>query len=755
MKKILCFVMCMIICLAAISPSLLAAEADTQPSKTKILNAVTYSCVYDVKQNRVVIDGNVYHDFMISHDKYRIKIYSIMPGYSVESVISNADIKPQAESDMTMKFTFYINVEGILDRYSKYAIVLCSPNGEQHLAAEPMLPSISSTFAFDAANRIGYKGILTDNPVDIGDSGAGTVIVDIDISKTVGDAADSILYPMGDSYIHLRKSYITHIDKQIMSASVSEKRVYVRLLLQANDKSLAAAHSEEQGKYSIPNLYSADVLEYVYTLSCFLAERYNGTKGEICGIIPGTRIDDTSVNSVDNWNVDDYAERYTLYLVVVGNALRAAKTDFDIVIPISDRNDYSSETYVDYDIRASKLLEKIIYMLDKNVSGDFGCSVMLESEHSPLEFSVKGKKNTLKVKNEQAYISADNIDVFSTYLSNLSSTYMSVPSNIIYLWTPESTLLANALGCTYIYSYTKLSQNSMVSSFAASLDKEQYDGMRNIVRYIDTQKADETNLAIAEYFGFASWTEIFKSEIKAPVLSSLFDSEFTYTSPNGIKGEFQYMDFTASEIYSIMSAGHNCIYVRSDYNSHGERAMAVVSSPMTVGDSCQAIGRFEYPESYEYTQYMSVAAQIQDSTAAADALYEITLTLGMGKSQLSVSGIVRNGESATLFFDVSEFSSVSMASYIRIGARPLSEDSECFSLLLQDVKGYSTLYGSEELTNLIEQKRLEIRNQNVDDGGGFNYTLLITIIGVVFALSAVAVGLMIVFKRDDDSDKQA
>ncbi len=753
MKKILCLVFSIILCISFLSPSLYAAEAAKELHDDSYLNAVTFSCVYDVEAGKVVIDGNIQHDFMISHNDYTMKIYAVPPGQSVESIISSSEVEPHVEADITMKFTFSIKVGSIHERYSKYAIVLCSPDGSKHLAGQPLLPSISSSFEYDAADRTHYKGILTDNPVDIGYSGGGTVVVDIDIGKTVGDAADSILYPMGDSYIHIRKSYITHIDKQIMSASLSGSRVYVRLLLSAGYEDFAASYSTEENTYSIPNLYSEEVLEYVSTLSGFLAERYNGDKGEICGVILGTMLDNTLVNMTGSWSAEEYAERYTLYLVVVGNALRAVRTDFDIVIPLSDRNDYSSNQYADYDIRASVLLEKIIYMLDENVSGDFNCSVMIESDYSPLSFSSYGEGNSLQHKDNQAYIACDNIGIFINYLQSLSNAYMSVPTNVIYMWSPECTLQSNALLCTYIYNYARLAENSTVSSFVANLNKTQFDTLRRVIRNIDTENADSVNLPIAEYFGFDSWNDILSTEVNLPTTRTLFECGFFKVKPDNIKSEFQYMDFTLSETYSLMSVGHNCTYIRSEYNSQGERMLSVISSVVSLGDSVQAVGAFEYPESYEYTEYMSICAQIKDEKASDAALYEITLTLGMGADEISASGVVQNNELCTLFFDIGSISNVPMADYIKISARPLTENSEGFSLCVEDLRGYSTIYEAQELESLIQAKQLQIRNQNIDDDGGFNYTLLMTIIGIVFALSAVAVGLLIVFKRDEDADK--
>ena len=95
-----------------------------------------------------------------------------------------------------------------------------------------------------------------------------------------------------------------------------------------------------------------------------------------------------------------------------------------------------------------------------------------------------------------------------------------------------------------------------------------------------------------------------------------------------------------------------------------------------------------------------------------------------------------------------------MTEHIKISVRPLGEASRSLSVWLYDIKGYSTAYDSETLASLIEQKRMEIRNENSDGQSGFNYTTIITVIGVVLAIAAVTVGLLIVFRRDEENSQK-
>lgn len=748
MKRICAFMLCMIMLVISLATS---AFADGEKKETQILeNAVYYSCDYDAKEKQVIIEGTVNHDFMISHSDYTIRVMSVLPGENFDSVISNPESKVLAETSMTVKFTFYVPISGNIERYSKYAILFCSPEGENLLTGEPKMPSVSSDFSYDPTRRMGFKGIMSKNSASISDSGAGTVIIDIDLEKMIGDTADSILYPMNGSYVHIRKSYIEDIDKTVLASAVGESRVYFRILLGASSTAIESYAVDDTKKYGIPNMYSETVIDYVITLTSFLAERYGIDSGGLDGIIAGSRIDDTeTVNAIGSMSVEEYAELYTMYLAVLANAVRDKDNTVDIVIPLSDANDYTSESYVKDPVRASVLLDNIIYRLDNTVSGNFHCSVMLETDVTPLGITVRsiGDGIDTDFSEDDARLGVRNISDFTSYITALSSKYENVPSNVIYMWHSDGTVSGDALCCAYAYMFKILSQNTTISSFVADFGDNEYSVYR-LFKYIDTDCSDEMLSPLLRYFNDTSW-----AGNKIPVSRALLEKEFSSVQPDNIIGEFQYMDFTDSSVFECMNVGAGCEYIRSDYNSVGERALRVGTSPLSVGDTAECIGFFEHGEDYSYTPYLSVKLEIDDMKASDSSLYEVSFTVGMGTSRTVAVGTVKNGEQCELFFDISDFADISMGDYIKISVRCLTEDTEGLSVWLHELKGYSTQYSTEELSELIEARRREIRGENYSDDSGFDYTVIITVVGVLFALGAVAIGLLMVFKRDNDEEK--
>ena len=756
MKRILCFILCVVMISLFAAPSIFAdGDAHTNEKMPTFDNAVSFTCEYDANQSQILINGTVSHDFLINNENYTIKVFSILPGVPYSSIIDGEHAKECVKADMSVRFTFHIEAKSILERFSQYAIVLCSPEGKNYLAGKPILPSISSSFEYNGEDRSHFKGILTESSVNIGASGAGTAIVDVNIGQMLGDSSDSILYPMKDSYVHIKKSYIEQIDKKVQAATLKGTDVYVRLLISANNSELGIADSADEGKYTVPNLYAENVLEYVYTAVSFLAQRYSEQNARIRGMIVGTRIDDVEdTNDIGNMGIEEYSKLYTTYLVVVCNATRALDSQFDIVIPLSDTNSYMTQELTGKRMLPDELLEAIVELLDSNVSGRFDCSAMIETDLSPLGITNQSIGDGIDVNrpSNTDRLCANNIDVFIDYINALSTRLESVPSSVIYLWNVDPSLNGNALSCAYVYNYLKLISNESVSSFVVSLDSEAFSGLRTVIRYIDTSRAESTVAPLAKYFGATNWGEIVGT-VNLPVFKTVFEEQFTTSKHAGTLGEFTYVDFSVSSTVEAVRAGERCESFRLDHDSHGTRALRAISSPLTLGDCFEIVEAFPLVDSFIYTPQMSLRIGVDDPTASDNALYEIALTVGNQTGESVICGVIRNHETKDMYFDISVFASEFLTEHIKISVRPLSSASESISVWLYDIKGYSTEYDSDTLKTLIEQKRMEIRNENDDNHGGFNYTVIITIVGIVLAMAAVALGLLIVFRRDEENSQ--
>jgi hypothetical protein len=274
-----------------------------------------------------------------------------------------------------------------------------------------------------------------------------------------------------------------------------------------------------------------------------------------------------------------------------------------------------------------------------------------------------------------------------------------------------------------------------------------------VIRHIDTSRAQSTIAPLAKYFGAQNWNEVVGA-VDLPVFRTVLDEQFTSSKNAGTLGEFTYVDFSVSSTVDTIRAGERCEFFRLDHDAHGTRALHVGSLPLSFGDRFEIINVLSLVDSYIYTPQMSLRIGVEDTAASANALYEITLTIGNQTCETVVCGTIRNGEVKDMYFNIADFASKELTEHIKIGVRPLSEDTEHVSVWIYNIMGYSTEYDSDTLATLIEQKRMEIRNENTDNRGGFNYTAIITVVGIILAMAAVAVGLLIVFRRDEESSQR-
>ncbi|MBE6576590.1 MAG: hypothetical protein E7653_00445 [Ruminococcaceae bacterium] len=756
MKRFIALLLSCVFLFLILLPPVSAEKAEVSEAE-KFKNAAVFSCVYSEADKQIFIDGTVNHDVMLNHRDFTIKVYSFSADGTYEQFAQSANKVALASANMTIKFTFHFDAITTKQKYAKYALVFCSPDGEEYLVGDPLIPTVASEFEYTLGDRSAYKGILIDDPTEIDMSGAGRVIIDVDLDKAFADNSDSIIYPINDTSVYFGRTFVTDIDKKVIEAYASGASIYLRFLTRASNAKMSVAYNANDNRYTLPDLYNGQVLDMIYAASSFFAERYDGSHGLINGVVLGSKIDDVvDTNYISSISLDEYAQRYSFYLTVVANAMRTVNSKLDVVIPISDVNDYSEAVSQTREWGADELLERIVANLDSSVSGSFACTVMLQSAYVPFGISNLNIKNGIDMsKIDDSVINAHNIEGFTTYLSELSKRYSCVPTNVIYMWEQPSDLRGNALCCAYAYNFYKLYSSPVVSSFVISVDAssiDAYEGVAELVKHIDAKDNTEYSQRFAEYFGKKSWEQVLGGSVNVKSLYRLIEKEMSTTRKDGFIGEFDYIDFSNSSVINYMHKGSNTEYIRYEYDGIEKRTMKVASSTLKVGDSFGCVGIYEYSEGYAYTPTMSLRLRVDGDVD--NALYEVLLIFGSGKNRIVSKGVVADNEITTLYFDADDYSAEYMADNVRISVRCLTDGSEECVLWLYELSGYSDKYDSEQLSSLIEEQRRKIRNPDDTDDDNWNRKMLITVVGVALAIIAVGAGLLMVFKNTDSKKKE-
>ena len=599
MKKMISFLLSIIIMLLATVPSVASDLEQPLAEEHSFSDAVTYSCIYDEKSGKIKIDGSVDHDITLKYPDYELRVYMIPPGESAENVINSEEHEYLASTAMTIRFTFGIPAETTIQKYAGYAIVFRAPNGVEYIAGPPMIPSVSSSFKYTSGDRSSFKGILLDSTARAGDSGAGRVVIDVNLTLMNGDRSDVILYPTRDKYISFRKSYVEELDKRIMSAVSGGADVYLRFLLGAADSRLSMAVSPDPEKYGIPDVHNESTLEFISALSTFLAKRYDDNSSSISGVIVGNKIDEVeNTNYIGDMSFEEYVDAYTLYLTVVASSIRSHLSDIDIVIPLSCKN-ISASTRAGFS--TSEFFERIVSNLENGVSGEFSCSVMLQSDVTPFGITNQNIINGVDMSSAfgEGKIHVGNIGAFVSFVEGLARKYDSAPSNVIYMWEADEELRGSALGCAYAYTYFALYSQSRISSFVVSLnDSDAYDDIKSVFRYIDTQHAAQKTQGLLKFFAAESWSDVVGTATAINTDKKIYELYGITTRAGNYIGSFSYFDFSSYDIFKLMFAGENCSDISSTHDPHGNRALQITSNALSRGEILQCIKSFEHKESY-------------------------------------------------------------------------------------------------------------------------------------------------------------
>lgn len=744
MKRGVCFLMALLLVTLSLSWSVFAisvwaneeileTEADSV-APSFFSNTVDFSCRLDVDTLKIHVGGMIQHDVFVTHSDYTIEVYAIPPGEDAETIVNNPDTAPVAGSAITIKFEFALDAKDILSKYSRYCVVLRSSDGEHLLCSEPKFAEVASTFSSETEDRSAYKGIATSQIAGATHAGAGRVIIPLYFDRLLSSTSNGYVYGVGGENLYFDKTYIENLDVSIRTATASGTEVYLQYILFSDYTNV------------LPNVYDTDTLTLMESITSFLCARYESLQnGMISGIVVGKAVDTFVPYYTTMDAVTSYAEQYALCVIAVANTARRLNPEMDIVLSFSSVNAYGGTTgrWI-----AAALLEGVISVLDRGFSNPFACTSMIESDTVPLIYPEGWllRERSLEAVTDNDTLHAGNLEIYARYLDELRTRHESVPQSFMFVWEVPDTLSGNALGAAYAYSYFRLIAKEQIASFIVSFTERERQGnktgfseLSHLYTYIDTDESASVTKNLLSYFDGDSWETVCDLPYDGSyVLRTLYRTTPSFDLPAETMGSFSYFDFSTSVNLSTWFMGHSCNGIRLNYHGAGGKALQMDMLP-TNGEYAEVFCLYEYPENLIYTPYIAFRVGIESKgEGASDALYEITITSGSGRTSAVASTSVQTGGIHTIVLDLSAFSETNMSDYWRISVRPLDDRTSEYALWLYDVIGYSTEYDTDELSDLIESERLRIRNlenpTDENDDSGANLWMMIGVVGIVLLL---------------------
>ncbi len=760
MKRIACFILTALLLTISLSWSIgnivvFASDVEIAVDAPSLFSEDTadFSCRLDVETSKIHLGGQIRHDVFVTHSDYRIEIYAIPPGQSAEAVLRDPNVAPIAGAAIAIKFEFALETRDILDKYSRYCVVLRSPDGTHMLASEPKFAEVGASLTVDPHDRSAYKGVATEQIATASHAGAGRVILPVYFDRLLSSTSSGYVYQSGTENLYFEKSYMEALDVNIRAATVAGAEVYLQYFPASDEVS------------AMPNVYDTDVLKTIESVTVFLCERYaEATGAHMSGIVVGKTMDlFMPTDTEDIEALTQYAEKYALYVIAVANTARRIQSDMDIVLAFSSVNSYGN---AGADVRTpSALLERVLSIFDRGFSDRFSCTTMIESDTVPLIYPEGWDTYNAPLQpiGNDAVLHAGNAEIYAQYLESLHARFSSVPNAFMFVWQVPDSLSRNALSAAYAYSYFRLISQTGLSSFVVSFTEQErqgntrgFDSLSHLYTYVDTYESSSVTKNILRYFAMNAWSELSVTPYDGSyAMRALYHTTPSRTLPSNVKGSFSYFDFSTSVNLNSWFFGNACRGIRLNYHESGGKALQMEMSASVHGYA-EAFCLYEYPENLVYTPYVAfrVGIDAQEKSSAA-RLYEIMITSGTGRTCIVAKTSLPAGEMATLTLDLSSYSSANMSDYWRISVRPLDGESGDYSLWIYDIVGYSTEWSSEELREQIEAERLRIRNlDHPDDGTGGGYERLWIVVGIVGVALMIGIGIFILLRPHDDGGRE-
>ncbi len=716
---------------------------------------------YDAQKKKINVSGTVAHDTITSRSKDKLEVYRVPMGADPSGIISAPDAEPVIRTEISVKFNFSISVEHVEDRFSAYVVVIRGDDGSWVTIGSPLYATVETTPVNVVADRVNYKGVSTSLTSLATDINAGTTIIPVRFSELLSHSSTGHLYSFEGAHFYFDTQYLKELDAKLNSYNAIGARVYLQFIfdLVSDDSISVFATAADTG--TIPDMRNPQNLTPIAALTEFLTLRYDF----LSGIVLGSRIDVFYSDSM-GISESEYAINYAQYMMAVANTARLHIPTLDVVIPVSDADSYTQS--VSEGFTGAKLFESIGAFFDEYYLEKFNYCALIESSSVPYGITEETLVNKRFQVGAYKGINADTVHRFSKYLNTIKTKYKSLPSSYIFEWKPQADINPEVLATAYAYSYFKLMADAQISSFVVSFEESEILGdfdafpeILEIMKYIDTSECFNITAPQAELLG-GEWSAIISGMYQGKLdIRHVFSVDPLGYLPEDILGSFTYFDFMYYTDLSIWKTGNFCDSIRFDTSKLLGRSLKAhfTEAKRSPSEYAEFFCDYNYPENFAFTPYVSFELCVEEDTPRADieALYEVKITLGSDTDMVETSVICVAGEIKEVFLDISAFSDVAMAEHIKISARALSEfeAGKGYSIYLSTLKGYSSEYTENELSALITEERLRIRNEIDSDGysdsGRKNFA---RITGAIVIIAVVGIGVFMFLRKDDEHNEE-
>ncbi|MBE6701805.1 MAG: hypothetical protein E7585_00115 [Ruminococcaceae bacterium] len=713
------------------------------------------TCRFVKETQTVEISGELSYAATSRYADASLELFALDPGE--ELYLPNK--MPVASMNVSLNFSFSVEIEYSELIYSRYVIAAVTKKGERIPLCAPIYPDVP---AEAIQQGIGFKGFHTGSLFTVVDSGANIEMVDVYLDRLLGDRDSGILYIGSHSYYHFDEAYIQTLDHRIKNLTGAGCSVYLRFLVSADANDNQAdlrdyPYVTDQVEGIVNKGISINSQTDLLTINAFtdfLTARYSDpAQGKISGIILGRKADRASIYGyVGPMSLASYAEQYAISLNVIAGSARKNNPNIQIVVPLSDRmwpNTVMTENLTG-DYFAELFLLSLLEVLRTNMLHPPAFCVMVESEAVPDRLGVTG---------EHTY-GTDRLSALLSIIEQYHHYYNFLNSDILYAWSPAASLSDSQLCAAFALQYLELFFQDRVQSFFVDLSLREIEGntdmaaaLQYLVSNIDTAQSDTVIRTALRELGVTHIVDIFpaytaEKMLKRKVLE-LRLNDTGYSGEKTVIGSYELWNFSKSTDLLGWYSGNAC-----ENLSVMGRALNAKFLPTANGEYADIAYHFTNLTDYSFAPLLrfNLCVKGTDNTP-----YEIRVCLLGDGVNIAASMVTVTGDARDIYLDLTAYAQdIDALRSIRVMARPLNGDTAAFDLCLHAVYLESTQLDNQALSDRIAASQTNAPTNDRNDRD-LTTPILITVLILICSISITAILIVRhqIRKNKKASDKSA
>jgi hypothetical protein len=278
------------------------------------------------------------------------------------------------------------------------------------------------------------------------------------------------------------------------------------------------------------------------------------------------------------------------------------------------------------------------------------------------------------------------------------------------------------------------------------------DELKQILRWIDTEKSLSVTASLPAYFEKETWDELIDgaSNLNYGTQATL-SSSVNEALDLPMVGSFSYFDFEGGHIEEWY-AGSLVETLKSEYGKEGKRVLRADFMPASSREYGELLCLYEFPERFSHTPYLEFRMAFAEERGDQNGLYSVMITLGNDSVRTVAQTILGGKDIERVRISLDQFPSDQAVNYMKISIRQIEGNAQTVSFRLYDVIGYSPEISSEELAERIGADRMRARNlTEKSDRETTPYHLWI--IGAVILIVAIMIVIFACLRKEDDSER--